>query len=480
MNFSSPHIWTRIKNVVSLRYITDENMKRREFLKSSAIIAVGSGMTSYAQAKESSLPNNIQSVESDTEKPLIDSAPMLQNYAETSMGIAFSVTDMANGYVIYGEKPDLSDGKKVKCGGFRVTDMNNEVMQIRLTGLKPATKYYYKIGADRINYQGGYSMHITGTEEDPRIYSFTTAGKDAVPHFCVINDTHVQWAAITPAWDKIAELNPSCVIWNGDASNVEETITAQKRIFLKPEIARKDYAAEIPYLFGCGNHDSRGMANRHMERVWMYRQPEERSSRDWDLGRNFAVRMGDIAMIGLDTAEDKQDTNPLFAGLFNSTAYREAQVDWLRDALQQPEIASAPYLVAFCHIPLFDPDPKENPGDLMPADKSPEYKSDFASWQRTCAKLWTPLLQEAGCQLIITAHQHRYRFDEPTAERTWAQIVGGGPNMDPKSETSFPTVIEGAIENKQLKITIHNVRDHKVQAEHTFAPRKVKKQKSKK
>ena len=30
---------------------------------------------------------------------LIISAPMLQNYAETSMGVAFAVSDMANGFV---------------------------------------------------------------------------------------------------------------------------------------------------------------------------------------------------------------------------------------------------------------------------------------------------------------------------------------------------------------------------------------------
>ena len=62
------------------------------------------------------------------------------------MGIAFSVTDWANGYVICGEKPDLSDGKKVWSGGYRMTAMDNEVVQVRLTGLKPATLYYYKIG----------------------------------------------------------------------------------------------------------------------------------------------------------------------------------------------------------------------------------------------------------------------------------------------------------------------------------------------
>ena len=255
------------------------------------------------------------------------------------------------------------------------------------------------------------------------------------------------------------------------------------RIYLNPEIDRKDYASQTPYLFTPGNHDFRGMANRHLERVWLYRQIEERGTRDWDLGRNYAVRMGDVALIGLDTGEDKLDTNPKFAGLFKMKPYREAQVQWLRDALQRPEIASAPYLVAFCHIPLFDSNPKHNPGDVAPADKDPQYSTDFAMWQRTCADLWCPLLQEAGCQLIITAHQHRYRYDAPTAERTWAQIVGGGPEMgkeDGKNRSDlFPTVIEGEVREQQLHVTIHNLLTGQVQEAFDFLPRKVRKKKNK-
>ena len=159
----------------------------------------------------------------------------------------------------------------------------------------------------------------------------------------------------------------------------------------------------------------------------MFRQPEERLARDWDLGRNFAVRMGDVALIGLDTAEDKLDENPLFAGLFNSGAYREAQAQWLRDALKRKDIASAPFLVAFCHIPIFCSDPTENPGDVHPNDSDPsKYSTDFASWQRTCHDLWGPLLHKAGCNLVIAAHTHSYRYDEPTPDRCWAQMVGGG------------------------------------------------------
>lgn len=439
-------------------------MDRRQFIKGTAVFAAATVVKPKVVAQDGSACQ----VGTDGSK-LITSAPMLQNFASTSIGIAFCVSDMANGFVKISEHPDMTNSKLFKCGGYRVTDVNDKVMLIRITGLKPAKRYYYTIGADRISYKGGYDMKILGTETDPRIYSFITAGCQADGHFCVINDTHAHFDTFGVLADKIAALAPACVIWNGDATNNEATIESQRGIFLNPPIARKDFASETPYLFCPGNHDSRGMANRHIEKVMMFRQPEERSSRDWDLGRNFAVRLGDIALIGLDTAEDKLDTNPLFAGLFTSEAYREAQVDWLYDALHSEEIASAPYLVAVCHIPLHDDDPTHNPGDVFPADKDPQYKSDFAYWQRTCANLWTPLLQKAGCQVIITAHMHQYRFDAPDAGRKWAQIVGGGPDL--KSDTSYPTVIEGKVTDGKLKIYVHNAASGKVVGEHTFEPR---------
>lgn len=462
-------------------------MNRRDFIKKTAILSVAAGAAEITRATELLQPTSqpaeeglpITAPEEAHEGALIISAPVLQNYAETSIGIAFAVSDLANGYVIIGRQPDLSDGRKVLCGGYRMSDIDDRVVQVRITDLQPATTYYYRIGADRIEYKSGYRMKVLGTEDDPRTYHFTTAGAAAKGHFCVINDTHASWEPFGRAIEKIAQLAPACVVWNGDACNSEETIEAQMRIFLNPEINRKDYAAEIPYLFSPGNHDFRGMANRHLERVWMYRQPEERLARDWNLGRNYAVRMGDIAMIGLDTGEDKLDTNPKFAGLFQMKSYREAQTQWLRDALQQPEIASAPYIVAFCHIPLFDSNLKHNPGDIAPADQDPKYSTDFAMWQRTCANLWSPLLAEAGCQLVVTAHQHQYHYFEPTAERPWAEIIGGGPEMGEEGGRKyahlFPTVIEGEVRQAQLHITVHNLLSGNVQQAFAINPRKISK-----
>ena len=431
-------------------------MDRRDFFRNTAVIAAAQGVGLKAFANVLEDDGKAQQAKQE-QQPLINSEPMLQNYAETSIGVAFSVTDMANGYVVFGEKEDLSDGRKVYCGGYRMTDMNNDCMLVRLTGLKPATRYYYRIGADRISYKGGYNMKVKENVERETIYSFRTAGKAAEPHFCVINDTHAQWDSFGKVIDKVHELNPSCVVWNGDACNTEETVEDQKQIFLYPAISRRDYASRIPFLFSPGNHDGRGLANRHLERIWMYRQPEERDSRYWDLGRNYAVRMGDIALIGLDTAEDKMDTNPKFANLYNSGPYREAQALWLADALRQKEISSAKFLVAICHIPLYDPRPNANPGDIAPDDKDPAYSTDFAAWQRTCARLWTPLLEKAKCQLVITAHQHHYRYYAANKERPWAEIVGGSPDCTPEKPKNFPTVIEGRVEDGRLRIDVHNI-----------------------
>ena len=436
-------------------------MNRREFL------IAGGALAATVVGTEASAAEAKKAEPAKKTGKLIVSPPVLQNAAETSMGVGFAVSDMANGYVKISTSPDMSDARTVKCGGYRVTDMNDKIMLVRLTGLAPATKYYYTIGADRISYKGGYAMKIVGNEEDPRIYSFTTLGPGAEAHFCVINDTHVQMKAFGAAIDKIAALKPSCVVWNGDACNTQETVESFLPIFYTPKIDRVDYAADLPYLFVPGNHDNRGFAARHLEKVLMFRQPEERSPRDWDLGRNFAVRCGDIAMIGLDTGEDKLDGRDVFAGLFNMEPYRVAQRDWLADVLARPEIRTAPYIVAFCHIPLYDANPRANPGDVD-KDGNGRYKHDFAIWQRTCKNLWGPLFDKYGVQLVVTAHQHQYRYDAPNEDHTWAQIVGGGPEM---KKGRFPTVVEGRVVDGKLRVTVHDVWHDSVAGQFEFAPR---------
>src|SRR5690606_23030673 len=111
--------------------------------------------------------------------------------------------------------------------------------------------------------------------------------------------------------------------------------------------AGSDFAATRPLLFTSGNHDVRGAAARSLASALV----------DWPdqgtLGRSFAVRQGPLAIIGLDTGEDKPDRHPVFAGLASFEPYRKAQGVWLEQTLARPDIANAPYIVVFCHIPLW-------------------------------------------------------------------------------------------------------------------------------
>ena len=107
-------------------------MDRRDFIRSTAAVAVaasGAGQfLNAAERAESVLPESALP-EPEEEGKLIASAPVLQNYAETSIGVAFAVNALANGYVLIGEKPDLSDARKVLCGGYRLCDIDERVIQ---------------------------------------------------------------------------------------------------------------------------------------------------------------------------------------------------------------------------------------------------------------------------------------------------------------------------------------------------------------
>ena len=261
---------------------------------------------------------------------------------------------------------------------------------------------------------------------------------------------------------KLSELKPSVIVWNGDARNFYRTYRDAVGTFLRPHPKWPEYAAESPLMFLNGNHDFRGRFGLHLEDLMMFREQSERHARYAGLGRNFVQRLGDIALIGLDTGEDKQDTNPILAGITRMTEYRKLQTRWLAEAIEEPAIRTAKFKVAFCHIPLFDRRTNENPGDVLPADDDPRYRHPWAAWQRTCATMWGPLFAKAGVQLVVTGHQHCFRYDPPTRERPWAHMVGGGPHMEKSIPASYPPVIHGRVVDGRLRVTVHNVRNGEI------------------
>ena len=434
----------------------DVNTTRREFFLGGA-------------AAFAALPVAGETEATSESSPLITSAPVLMNPAERTMDVAFAVNGDANGWVEVSQSPDMAKTVRVYSGGDNpLMTIGSKFAVIRICGLKPATRYWYRIGADRIRWPNDYKMWLVGTETGKKVYSFATLGSGAEGSFCVINDTHSRENVIGMWLEKIAELKPACMVWNGDARNCYRTSADAVATFLKPDPAHPEFAAEVPFMFVNGNHDFRGRFARRMQELVLFRDVRERAPAFAGLGRNFVQRLGDIALIGLDTGEDKQDTNPIMCGTSRMTKYRELQTRWLADEIEKPAVKTAKFKVAFCHIPLFSSNPCANPGDIMPDDADPRYSSPWAGWQRTCANLWGPLFVKAGVQLVVTGHTHRFRYDPPAPGRTWAHIVGGGPDFTPRRSPSYPTVIEGRVEGGALRVTVHDCGNKRIVFDRRF------------
>ena len=388
--------------------------------------------------------------------PFKTGAPCLQAPGETTMGVSWAVSGLSKGVVEYADNPQMAGAKIAKGGGLGLVPIDISALQVRLTGLKPATKYWYRtITTPFVSYKSIYAAQLGEPVVSP-VHSFTTAGAKAEAHFCVINDTHARWPIYERLARKLKELAPAVAVWNGDATNTTQKKSEAVEIFLDPPVEDRDWSADIPVFFESGNHDFRGSWISKKEEVVLPRDPAERRGDQWDLKWNFAVRLGDVAMIGLDTGEDKPDAHPKWFGLANFEAYRVAQAKWLDGQFGRAEIASAKFKIVFCHIPLCAAKGSSDyPRDGVKIDPH-----DYARWSRECAGLWGPILTRERVDLVVCGHTHQFRFDEPTAERPWAQIVGGGPAAGDASDIErgrFPTVVEGRVEGGRLHVAVHDV-----------------------
>ena len=412
---------------------------RRQFLSAASAGALAFGVTANTEAQEGKSPQ-------EKPAPVLDSQPTLQHPTPDGVTIVWAVGTAATGWVEYGETKEL--GERADAPRYGLNPYSDRFLSVRLSGLQPGKAYFYRVVVRPIAFHTAYRIE-PGEPVASDVYQFTLLDRTAESaSFAVINDTHENTSTLQNVTAQLAAEPADMTIWNGDLFNdiySREQIVEQ---VLRP--AGAAYAAERPVLFVSGNHDVRGPLARDLSQAiipWSAEEP---------LGRCFAVRQGPLACIGLDTGEDKPDRHPVFAGLANFEPYRAAQRDWLIQALKRPEIASAPFAVVFCHIPLWGL-PGHNGGDTL---------EGYAYYCRNAQELWHPVLEKANVQLVISAHMHQFRYDAPTDEHSYGQIVGGGPQ--PKTAT----LIRGQVTKDQLEVVAYNLEKNEL-GHWKFAPRKV-------
>jgi hypothetical protein len=274
-------------------------MQRRDFLHLSALAAAGFTLD---PAEAASL---LQPTPPAAPRPWpapFDSAPVLQNPAADSITIAIAVNALSTAWIEYGTNPSsLSSRADASRHGLLL--LSSRFHSIRLTDLKPGTTYSYRFGAAPIDFKGPYKISRAPAVHS-KTFTFTTLNPArSRASLSIINDTHETSETLTGVTGQLAASPADLLFWNGDIFNDVRSDAQIIDNTFRP--ADTDYAANTPLCFVSGNHDVRGIHARFLD--LFLTTPDNR--------RHYILRQGPIAIVVLDTGEDKPDSHEVYAGL---------------------------------------------------------------------------------------------------------------------------------------------------------------------
>jgi acid phosphatase type 7 len=374
----------------------ENKLTKAQISRRGLFTAAIAGSSSYALAADPIWQSTI-----DTTKPFerpfrLLCAPVLTNPAPDAMTVLWATNAPATGCVEFGETEKL--GQIARGWNLGLLPFEQRYMKIRVEGLKPGTKYFYRARAEYTHYDWHKGI-LCDTEPDAfsEIYSFTTPNPQASEtNFTVWNDTHEQEDTLR-ALHAAHEKSPGdFMLWNGDVATDLYSEEMMLNQFLNP--AGLPFAAKVPYYFVRGNHDTRGPFARLIHQVT-------------DVPNNqfyYTFRQGPLAAIVLDTGEPIPD--PVWSKLSDFEPLRAQQVPFLAKAIEQPEFKSAPFRVMFCHIPLWWRD-----------------ETRVGTYCMDARKKWHDLLVQGGVQMVISGHTHDFDCFRANEKHPYVQLIGGGP-----------------------------------------------------
>ncbi len=369
---------------------------------------------------------------------LLLSPPVIQHASLHGFTVSIEVNQLCSGRVEWGLSADqLEHTALASERGLVAAHEHALVIPVVFPDpLRAGAPVYYRVIAQPLEYETAYELRRGESEA-------TSVRELQIPHadlesvtIAVANDTHEREDVIAALARRIDALNPDLIVWNGDACRSFNRIENMGALLLRPGANGQrpsdgGWASTRPLVYVTGNHDVRGEAARALSQFFV---PGPVSG----LPGNVALRFGPLAILTLDSGEDKPDHHPVFANTGAYEPYREKQSAWLAEHLQRAEISDAPFKIAFSHMPLRGL-PGQNDGSTL---------IDHARFCGQGAALWLPQLIQAGVHAVISGHTHAPRCDAPTAEHPILQLVGGGPNMD----AAALTVIEAGASVLSLRI----------------------------
>lgn len=347
----------------------------------------------------------------------ITAGPWLQAPTATSVTLVWTTSVPCVSRVSFGTSPqELAETAVSAHHGL--LDANATLHRVTLSGLKPGTRYYYRVESRHMMEFKPYKTTYGATLQS-ETQSFATL--DPVKErfsFVILNDRHEKAQGMRQALASIRWEGVDLVFGNGDMLNDAD---GEKRVInnlVNPVV--EAFASRIPFVFVRGNHETRGaFARSHLD---YFPTPTGKFYYSFD--------HGPVHFLILDGGEDKPDASEEYSGLNAFEPYMLAQTEWLKNELASETFRKAGYRVCLLHIP---------PGDH---DKDP-VKWMKQTWLR---KNWNPLLNAAGLDVMFSGHTHKYEEVPPgKADNAFPIVIGG-----------IDTVIRVDVGPERLEITTCN------------------------
>lgn len=383
--------------------MTDTNPRRR-FLKQLA----GTGA---ATAAANFLP--VAAVNEPEHEFL--TRPYLQDPSSNGMVIRWITALPSYSWVEWGETSSL--GQKAHSITNGLVDAYNRINRIALTGLRPGTRYYYRVCSRVITVFKPYEL-IYGDTIRSEVFSFRTVEEhpDSVS-WLILNDIHDRPKSIPHLLNMRGSEPYDFVFFNGDVFDFQENEQQIVDHMLGP--CTETFASTLPFLYVRGNHETRGCFRSHLHEY--FSNPGEREY--------FSFVQGPVHFTVIDTGEDKTDDAPVYGGIVDFDAYRRQQAVWVEEVMQTDAFTKAAFRVVLMHIPHYH----------------------AGEWYGTqhCRELFGPLFNKYGVDMTISGHTHQYGVHPPVpGQHNYPIIIGGGP------EEGKRTLIKVRADRRRLELTM--------------------------
>lgn len=320
--------------------------------------------------------------------------PYLQNPVGNGITVMWETTVPAYCWVEYGT--DTTRLKRARTIVDGQVVCNNYLHKIRIDGLQPGQKYYYRVCSQEMLLYQAYKK-VFGNTAQSFFSEFTLPGTDTDSFTAIVfNDLHQHTQTFRALCKQIQNINYDFVVFNGDC--VDDPVDHEQATTFISELTEGVHGDRIPTFFMRGNHEIRNAYSIGLRDHYDYVGDKTYGSFNW----------GDSRIVMLDCGEDKLDSHWVYYGLNDFTQLRNEQVDFLKKELSAKEFKKAKKRILIHHIPLYG-----------------NYEKNL------CADLWTNLLEKAPFNVSLNAHTHKYAF-HPKGElcNNYPVIIGGGYKMD--------------------------------------------------